>query len=144
MVKTRIAGAIGWAASGLPKALLAEGAEGGGGAPQGGGDFFGGFGSLLVPMAAIFLIWWVLVFRHEGKNRRQRQEMLANLKKGDAVRLTSGLLGRLWRVDGNEVVVIVDKDRDVKARYVKEAVAEVLAGEGKEGGGKGEAEGASA
>ncbi len=144
MLETFIAGAGAWFLRPLgAAALAAEGAEGGG-APQRGGDFFSALSSMLVPLALIFLIWWVLVFRHEGKNRKQRQEMLAALKKGDTVRMTSGMIGKLWRVDGDEVVLIVDKERDVKVRFVKEAVAEVLRGEGKENAGKAEAEGASA
>lgn len=139
-----LAGAGAW----LVQALGAEGpaapAAEGGAAPGRSGDLFGALSSMLIPLAIIFLIWWVLVFRHEGKTRKQRQEMLAALKKGDTVRLTSGMIGKLWRVDGDEVVVIVDKERDVKARFVKDAVAEVLRGEGKESGGKTEAEGASA
>ena len=86
----------------------------------------GGLGSLLVPMAAIFFIFYLLVWRPEGKKRKARQLMISNVKKGDSIVTTGGLLGKVWKVEKNEVVVIIDKDNDVKVRFAKSAVFEVL------------------
>ena len=110
--------------------LQAEGAPAGG--PAG-----GGLGSLLVPMAAIFFIFYLLVWRPEGKKRKARQLMISNVKKGDSIVTTGGLLGKVWKVEKNEVVVIIDKDNDVKVRFAKSAVFEVLP---EEEGGKGVSE----
>lgn len=97
----------------------------------------GGLGSLLVPMAAIFFIFYLLVWRPEGKKRKARQLMISNVKKGDSIVTTGGLLGKVWKVEKNEVVVIIDKDNDVKVRFAKSAVFEVLP---EEEGGKGVSE----
>ena len=44
---------------------------------------FGGFGWL--PMVAIFAILWFVMIGPERKNKKQREALLANLKKGDEV-----------------------------------------------------------
>ena len=102
---------------------------------RGGG---GGLGQLLVPMAAIFFIFYLLVWRPEGKKRKARQLMIANVKKGDSIVTTGGLLGKVWKVEKNEVVAIIDKDKDVRVRFAKSAVFEVLPEDA--GGGKGVSE----
>ena len=72
----------------------------------------------------------MLIFRPEKKKRKQRESMVAAVKKGDTVVTTGGLKARVKRVDGDEVVVVIDKDKDVKARFLKAAVLEVLPGDG--------------
>ena len=52
--------------------------------------------------------------------------MLKNVKKGDAVVTTGGIIGKVHRVDEKEVVIQVDKDTKTKMRFLKSAVGEVL------------------
>jgi preprotein translocase subunit YajC len=97
-----------------------------GAVPKAPGGLFDGIGGLLVPMAAVFAIFWLLVFRPESRKRKEREQMISNVKKGDTVVTQGGLLGKVWRVDGNEVVVVIDKDKEVKARFMKSGIAGVL------------------
>ncbi len=117
--------------------MLAQAAQ----APQQGGgeggrapNPAGGFASLLVPMAAVFFIFWLLIFRPESKKRKERERMIANVKKGDFVVTTGGLIGKVWRVDGSKLVLIIDKDREVKARFTRNAILEVLDQDAASGG----------
>ena len=89
-----------------------------------------GLGNLLIPMAAIFFIFYLLVWRPEGKKRKARQLMISNVKKGDSIVTTGGVLGKVWKVEKNEAVIIIDKDKDVKVRFAKSAIFEVLPEEG--------------
>ena len=82
-------------------------------------------GSFLFPMVAIFFIFWLLVFRPEGRKRKERERMIMAVKKGDTVLTTGGIRGKVWRVEGNDVVVVVDKDKDVKLTFAKSALFEV-------------------
>jgi preprotein translocase subunit YajC len=83
--------------------------------------------SMMVPLLAMVAIFWFLVWRPEGKKRKDRQSMIQNLKKGDTVVTNGGLIGKVWRADGpGEVVVIVDKDKDVKARFSRSSIFEVI------------------
>jgi len=78
---------------------------------------------MLIIMMGIF---WILVWRPESRKRREREQMVKNLKKGDTVVTMGGIIGRVWKADGPEIVVIVDKDKEVKIRFSRSAVAEVL------------------
>ena len=122
----------------LVELLLQAGDVAGGEPPaEPGAGVGGGLQTLLIPMAAIIFIFYLLVWRPEGKKRKARQLMIANVKKGDSIVTTGGLLGKVWKVEKNEVVVIIDKDKDIKARFATSAVFEVLP---EEGDGKGVSE----
>jgi preprotein translocase subunit YajC len=83
--------------------------------------------SMLVPLVAMVGIFWFLIWRPEGKKRKERQLMIQNVKKGDTVVTNGGLIGKVWRADGpGEIVLIVDKDKDVKARFSRSAIYEVI------------------
>ena len=47
------------------------------------------------------------------------------MKKGDTVLTTGGIRGKVWRVDGNDVVVVVDKDKDIKITFAKTAIFDI-------------------
>lgn len=116
----------------------APGGEGGGEAPAPGPSL--DLGSLLFPMVAIFFIFWLLVFRPESRKRKEREAMISAVKKGDSVLTTGGIRGKVWRVDGNDVVIVVDKDKDIKLTFAKSAVFEVNppeAAKGKDSGSNG-------
>jgi preprotein translocase subunit YajC len=126
----------GAAAPAVPAPAGVPGAPGpvppGGGAGGAGGqaDGFALLKSFLVPMLLVFVIFWLLIFRPDSKKRKAREFAISNVKKGDAVVLQSGLLGKIWRVDGNEIVVLIDTDGNVKGRYLRSAIVEVLSGDG--------------
>jgi preprotein translocase subunit YajC len=51
--------------------------------------------SMLVPMVAIFLIFWLLLIRPQQKKQRELEQMLKNIEKGDDVVTAGGLHGRV-------------------------------------------------
>jgi preprotein translocase subunit YajC len=61
-------------------------------APTGSG---GGFTVLLLQMAAIGLVFYFLILRPSGQARKKHAELLANLKKGDEVMTSGGLIGKV-------------------------------------------------
>ncbi|KIG18175.1 Preprotein translocase subunit YajC [Enhygromyxa salina] len=88
--------------------LLAEGAMG----PL--GDF--------LPFILMIGVFYFLVLRPMSKQEKERKQRLSELKRGDRVVLTGGLIGRISRVDEDIVVVeIADK---VKVRVLKKDVAD--------------------
>jgi preprotein translocase subunit YajC len=89
-------------------------------------DFFGGFSQLLPVLAFFFLVMYFLVWRPESRKRKEREKMIAAIKKGDDVVLSGGMLGKVWRADGQEVVVVVDESKDVAIKFLRSAVLEVL------------------
>lgn len=89
--------------------LLAEGAAG---SPLGG----------LLPFILMIGVFYFLVLRPMSKQEKERKQRLSELKRGDRIVLTGGLLGRISRVDDDIVIVeIADK---VKVRVLKKDVAD--------------------
>ena len=61
-------------------------------APTGSG---GGFTVLLLQMAAIGLVFYFLILRPSGQARKKHAELLTNLKKGDEVMTSGGMIGKV-------------------------------------------------
>ena len=51
--------------------------------------------SMLLPMVAIFLIFWLLLIRPQQKKQREQEQMLKSIDKGDDVVTAGGLHGRV-------------------------------------------------
>ena len=61
-------------------------------APSGSG---GGLTVLLLQMAAIGLVFYFLILRPSSQARKKHAQLLSNLKKGDEVMTSGGLIGRV-------------------------------------------------
>lgn len=55
----------------------------------------GGLSVLLLQMAAIGLVFYFLILRPSSQARKKHAELLSNLKKGDEVMTSGGLIGRV-------------------------------------------------
>lgn len=78
----------------------------------------------LLPFVFIFIILYVLILRPQQKRMKQQQEMLANLRRGDTVVTSGGLIGKIAKVgDDNEIQV--DIADNVRVRVVRHMIAEV-------------------
>ena len=53
---------------------------------------------LLIQMGAIFAIFYFLMIRPQQKQRRQHEDRLRNLKKGDSVVTAGGLVGEVVHI----------------------------------------------
>ena len=51
--------------------------------------------SMLVPMVAIFLIFWLLLIRPQQRKQRDQEQMLKSIEKGDDVITAGGLHGKV-------------------------------------------------
>jgi preprotein translocase subunit YajC len=88
-------------------------------APAGGGSPFGQFGSL-VPMLAIFAIFYFLIIRPNSKKQKEHQQMLAELKKGDEVVTTGGVIGKISGLTDNEITLQIQEG--VRIRVTRASV----------------------
>jgi len=59
----------------------------------------------LLPMVAIFAIFYFLLIRPQQRQRRDREEMLKNIKKGDRIITSGGLIGTVVGL-GEETVTL--------------------------------------
>src|SRR5713101_3563865 len=69
-----------------------------------------GIGAMMLPMVLIVFVWYFLILRPQGKERRTREALLSNLKKNDRVVTHSGIIGTVvsFSNDNKEVTLRVD------------------------------------
>ena len=82
--------------------------------PQGAGYTF------WIMIGAIILIMWLFMWRPESKRRKQMQEFLANLKKGDKIITAGGIHGTVKEV--KETNLLIEVDSNVTLRIEKNMV----------------------
>jgi preprotein translocase subunit YajC len=86
-----------------------------------------GFILNLLPIAAIFLVFYFLVIAPASKQRRKTADMLSTLKKGDRVVTSGGIYGTIQGVEAD--VVYLKIAENVKVRVARSAITGVLSGE---------------
>lgn len=77
-----------------------------------------------IMMAILFAIMYFMMIRPQKRRDKARKEMIANVKTGDRVLLTSGILGMVFNV--NETSLIIQIAEKTKIEVVKAAVSQVL------------------
>ncbi len=86
----------------------------------------GSFMPFIFLMLGIMVLMIVMGGRREKKERQKKEALLSSLKKNDQVRTVGGLLGNVVEVRPDEVVLKVDDSNNVKMRFAKSAVQEVV------------------
>lgn len=76
-----------------------------------------------IPILAIGLIFWFVVIAPERKQRNLRDKMLANLKKGDKVLTSGGLMGQVTQVQ--DKVVTLQVADGVRLRFARSAIQSI-------------------
>jgi preprotein translocase subunit YajC len=81
----------------------------------------------MLPIAAIFLVFYFLVLAPANKQRKKTQEMLNSLKKGDRVVTQGGIYGTVQNVEPEVVTIKIAEN--VKVKVARSAITGVLTGE---------------
>jgi len=95
--------AVGGAAAGGPEAMLLQ----------------------FLPLVALVVLFYFLMIRPQQRRMKQHQTMLGALKRGDTVVLSSGMIGKIVRVEDKEVGVEIATGVTVKV--VKGMISDVRA-----------------
>ena len=92
------------------------------------GSPFGGDNMLvqLLPFVLIFVIMYFLILRPQQKRAKEHQELVKNLRRGDTVITSGGLMGKVTKVVDDEQVEIEIAD-GVRVRHVRSMVSGVRA-----------------
>lgn len=76
----------------------------------------------LAPMfVAVFAVMYFLTIRPERKKQTEHQNLLASLKKGDEVVLTSGIIGKIEKVEDRTLTL--DVGDKMRLRVLKVSVS---------------------
>jgi len=106
----------------LPQMLGMPDGAGGGGTGSGGGGTQ--LITMLVTFGLIIVVFYFLVIRPQNKKQKDAKKMLQSISKGDRVVTIGGLHGSVESVKEDAVVLKVDDN--VKLKFSKSAVAQVL------------------
>ncbi len=79
-----------------------------------------------LPFVLIFVIMYFLIIRPQRNKQKQHQEMIANIRRGDTIVTTGGLIGKVVKVS-EEGELQIDLAEGVRVRLVRGMVAEVRA-----------------
>lgn len=77
---------------------------------------------LILPFAAIFLIFYFLVLRPQSKKRKETKVYLESLKKGDKVITIGGIHGVITAIREDSGTLTLKVDDDTKIEFDKAAV----------------------
>lgn len=80
----------------------------------------------LAPIVLIFAIFYFLLFMPMQKQKKQQQKMLKELKSGDAVVTSGGIVGTITAIDNDTLVLRVKPD-NLKLQFARSAVASLVA-----------------
>ncbi|GGY11495.1 preprotein translocase subunit YajC [Paludibacterium paludis] len=77
----------------------------------------GGFDIMsILPMVAIFALFWFLMIRPQQKKMKEHQAMLAAIVKGDEVVTQGGIAGRVSAVGENFLTVEIAQGIEIKVQ----------------------------
>ncbi|NQE60366.1 preprotein translocase subunit YajC [Caulobacter sp. RHG1] len=79
----------------------------------------------LAPILLMVVLFYFMLIRPQQKRAKEHQNMLGNLKRNDTVVLSSGIIGKVARVEDKEVGVEIATGVTVKV--VKGMITEVRA-----------------
>ncbi|HZB38983.1 MAG TPA: preprotein translocase subunit YajC, partial [Beijerinckiaceae bacterium] len=86
----------------------------------------GGSGDIilqLVPFLLIFVIMWFLIIRPQQRRVKEHAEMVKNVRRGDTVVTTGGIVGKVTKaVDGEDLEVEIAQG--TRVRIVRGMIAD--------------------
>ena len=83
-----------------------------------------------LPIILIFGIFYFLLFMPMQRQKKKQQKMLAELKNGDTVLTTGGMIGAIVSMDADTLVIRVKPD-NVKIQVARSAVSNLITGDDK-------------
>jgi preprotein translocase subunit YajC len=80
----------------------------------------------LLPFILIFVIMYFLILRPQQKRVKQHQEMVRNVRRGDTVVTSGGLIGKVTKlIDDDHLEVEVSEG--VRVRQMRQMISDVRA-----------------
>src|SRR5688500_733216 len=80
----------------------------------------------LLPFALIFVIMYFLILRPQQKKVRDHQELVKNIRRGDTVVTSGGLVGKVTKVVDDDQIEVEIAD-GVRIRQMRQMVSGVRA-----------------
>ena len=78
-----------------------------------------------LPLILIFIVFWVLLIRPQQKKMKQHRDMVNNLKRGDKIVTSGGIVGTIVKVNDNKDLT-VEISENVNVQVASGMVAELI------------------
>jgi len=78
-----------------------------------------------VPFVLIFVIMWFLIIRPQQRRVKEHREMIINVRRGDTVVTSGGIIGKVTRVLEDSAELEVEIADGVKVKLVRGMISEV-------------------
>ncbi|MDH5542200.1 MAG: preprotein translocase subunit YajC [Nitrospinota bacterium] len=80
------------------------------------------------PLILLLFIFYVFIIRPQGKKQQETKQMIENLKEGDRVLTSGGIIGTIVKVKDDELTVEIAKEVKVKINknYVSSLVTKSI------------------
>jgi len=78
----------------------------------------------IIMFGGLFLFMYFIVIRPQRKRQKEHNDLVGSLAKGDEVVMTSGMLGKVTKLEGEYLVLEVSDSQELK--FQKVAVHAVL------------------
>ncbi len=78
-----------------------------------------------VPFILIFVIMWFLIIRPQQRRVKAHQEMIKNVRRGDTVVTSGGIIGKVTKVLEDSADVEVEIADNVKVKVARAMISEV-------------------
>jgi len=89
--------------------------------PGGGSDFL----IQLMPILLMFVIFYLLLLRPQQQRQKQLREMITNIRRGDTVVTSGGIIGKVTKVKDDGEILVEIAENTAPVRVVKGMVVEV-------------------
>lgn len=80
----------------------------------------------LIFFGLIILVFWLFIIRPQSKRQREQNRFLNELEKGQTVVTSSGIVGKVNKIEGD--VVTIEVANKVFVRVLKSAVSKEMTG----------------
>jgi len=82
-----------------------------GAAPGGGSGSPAEMFAQFIPLILMVAVFWFLLIRPQKKRQQEHKTMLENLRRGDSIVTTGGLIGRIMDIDGDILTLDLGETR---------------------------------
>jgi preprotein translocase subunit YajC len=79
----------------------------------------------IVPIVLMFVIFYFLLIRPQQQRAAKHREMVTNIRRGDTVVLSSGIIGKVTKAKDGESEIEVEIARDTPVKVIRGTIAEV-------------------
>jgi preprotein translocase subunit YajC len=79
----------------------------------------------IAPLILIFVVFWFFLIRPQQQKAKQHRELVANLRRGDQVLTSGGIVGRVAKLI-DDVYIQVEIAENIRVKLARASVSDVL------------------